>query len=152
MPKRQNNVLPMPCSVELDESGFFRSVAELIQSARHLLEKQVNTAMVVTYFEIGRRIVEREQQGLKRAQYGKKILQRLSDYLTAQLGKGYSVENLKLMRRFYVVYAGRAIGESVITQSADSIGETVFTQFDGKINWSHHILLMRITNPDEKRF
>ena len=124
----------MTNAVDADESVFFRSVAELIQRARHLLEKQVNTAMVVTYFEIGRRIVEREQQGLKRAQYGKKILRGLSDYLTAQLGKGYSVDNLKRMRRFYVVYADGAIGETLIPQSAISIGESVITQFNGKIN------------------
>ena len=159
-----------------DEAGFFRSVAELIRSARHHLEKQVNTTMVVTYFEIGRRIVEQEQQGAKRAQYGKKILQGLSDYLTATYGRGWSLNNLKMMRRFYTVYAERAIGESVfhqsttpigqppVVQSADPIGESVILQsatpigeplvpqFIPGISWKHYILLMRITNPDERRF
>jgi hypothetical protein len=106
-------------SIDTDELEFFRSIAELIQHARCSVEKQVNTAMVITYFEIGRRIVEKEQHGTKRAEYGKKVLQGLSDYLTVHLGKGYSVDNLKLMRRFYVVYS--------------SIGETVFTQFNSNI-------------------
>ena len=87
-----------------DEAGFFLSVAELIRSGRRHLEKQVNTTMVVTYFEIGRRIVEQDQQGAKRAQYGKKILQGLSEYLTATYVRGWSVNNLKMMRRFYTVY------------------------------------------------
>ncbi|MCL2308469.1 MAG: PDDEXK nuclease domain-containing protein [Proteobacteria bacterium] len=124
----------------LDEAAFFQSIAELIQHARRSLEKQVNTTMVVTYFEIGRRIVEREQQGAKRAQYGKKILQGLSDHLTATQGRGWSVDNLKLMRRFYVVYADRVIGEPVVPQ------------FSKPISWKHYILLMRIANPDERQF
>jgi len=85
---------------EPNEAEFFRNIAELIRSARRHLEKQVNTTMVATYFEIGRRIVEQEQQGAKRAQYGKKILQGLSDDLTAMYGRGWSLNNLKTMRRF----------------------------------------------------
>ena len=97
--------------------------------------------MVITYFEIGRRIIEKEQQGAKRAKYGKKIIQGLSDYLTKHLGKGYSIENLKLMRRFYVVY-------STVTP----IGESVITQFNPHITWTHYILLMRIDNLEERSF
>jgi len=123
------------------ESDFFRSIAELIQYAKRNLEKQVNTTMVVTYYEIGRRIIEKEQQGEKRAQYGKKVLQGLSDYLTKHFGKGWSVDNLKLMRRFYVVYS-----------SAVPIGETVFHQFTSGVTWSHYILLTRIDNSDERSF
>jgi len=123
-----------------DESEFFESIAELIQYARCNLKKQVNTTMVVTYFEIGRRIIAKEQQGAKRAQYGKRILHGLSNYLTATHGKGWSVENLKLMRRFYIVYADRAIGESVITQ------------FNPAVTWTHYLQLMRIANSDERSF
>lgn len=139
-------------AVEPGESEFFQSIAELIQHAGRYLEKQVNTTMVATYYEIGRRIVEREQQGAKRAQYGKRILQGLSDYLTAKLGKGFSVDNLKLMRRFYVVYTDQSISETLFAQSIASIGETLFPQFSAKISWSQYILLMRIDNPDERRF
>jgi len=123
------------------ESVFFRSIAELIQYARRSMEKQVNSTMVVTYFEIGRRIIEKEQQGAKRAQYGKKVLQGLSDYLTKHLGKGWSIDNLKLMRRFYVVYS-----------AATPIGESVIPQFNPHITWTHYLLLMRIDNPDERSF
>jgi predicted nuclease of restriction endonuclease-like (RecB) superfamily len=129
-----------PVLNETTESDFFKSIVDLIQYARQKLEKQVNTTMVVTYFEIGRRIIEKEQQGEKRAQYGKKVLQGLSDYLTAKLGKGWSVENLKLMRRFYIVYAKRAIGESLITQ------------FNPSVSWTHYLQLMRITNAEERNF
>ena len=137
---------------EKTETDFFQSIVDLIQYAKRNLEKQVNTTMVVTYFEIGRRIIEKEQQGAKRAQYGKKILQGLSDYLTAKLGKGYSVDNLKLMRRFYVIYSKAVIREPTSTQSLAQIGETLFHQFNPNITWSHYILLTRIDNLEERQF
>lgn len=132
--------VPQPVVSGAAESDFFESIADLIQYARQKLDKQVNTTMVITYFEIGRRIIEKEQQGEKRAQYGKKVLQGLSDYLTKKLGKGWSVENLKLMRRFYTVYVERANGESLITQ------------FNPAVSWTHYLQLMRITKTEERSF
>lgn len=78
----------------------------------------VNIAMVYSYYEVGRMIIEEEQNGEQRAEYGKAILKELSRHLTENLGKGFSVENLKLMRRFYMVY------------SKDRIGQTLSTQFE----------------------
>ena len=142
MGKARKALRPMETSLyNKNESDFFHSIAELIQYAKRGVEKQVNSTMVVTYFEIGRRIIEKEQQGAKRAQYGKKVLQGLSDYLTKHLGKGWSIDNLKLMRRFYVVY-------SAVTP----IGESVITQFNPHITWTHYLLLMRIDNIDERSF
>ena len=125
---------------EQNEHEFFKSVCDLIQQARRSVEKNVNTTMTITYFEIGRRIVEKEQQGEKRAQYGKRILQGLSEYLKASIGKGFSVENLTLMRRFYMTYADNSISQSAITK------------FNPNISWTHYIQLMRIANEDERRF
>ena len=139
----ENNIEIHTPEQSLPESGeldFFKSICELIQQARRSLEKNINTTMTVTYFEIGRRIIEKEQHGEKRAQYGKRILQGLSDYLTANLGKGFSIENLKLMRRFFVIYSKFEIGQSPITQ------------FNSNISWTHYIQLMRISNEDERRF
>ena len=127
-------------SHEHDEAMFFQSISELVKQAQRTLARAVNNTMVVTYYEIGRRIVEREQQGAQRAQYGKRVLQSLSDYLTAELGKGYSVDNLKLIRQFYLAY------------STNAIGETVFHQFSPNIGWSHYIQLMRIKDVNERRF
>jgi len=129
----------MPLS-EPGELEFFKSVCELIRQARRSLEKNINTTMTVTYYEIGRRIIEKEQQGEKRAQYGKRILQDLSDYLTANLGKGFSAENLRLMRQFYLIY------------SSDEISKSPILKFNPNISWTHYIQLMRIANEDERRF
>ena len=76
----------------------------------------LNISMVYSYYEVGRMIVEEEQNGEQRAEYGKAILKELSKRLTESLGKGFSVENLKLMRRFYVIYSKDQIGQKVSTQ------------------------------------
>ncbi len=130
--------------------GFLESVSEVLAQARKNAKTAVNLAMVYAYYEIGRMIVEEEQHGQNRAAYGKQILQELSKYLTAKYGKGYSAENLKLMRRFYNVYLH------------DQIGETVFTQFENLpavstgrkfyLSWSHYLKLMRIDNIEERHF
>ncbi len=140
---------------ELTESAnesvaFFAQVESVLANAQQQAKIAVNRAMVYAYFESGRRIVEQEQKGFNRAEYGKRLLKGLSEHLTKRFGKGYSVDNLKLMRRFYVIYA------------TDQIGETVFTQFKNLpvvstgrrffLSWSHYLVLMRIENPDERRF
>ena len=130
--------------------SFLENVSEVLAQARKNAKTAVNLAMVYAYYEIGRMIVEEEQHGQNRAAYGKQILQELSKYLSEKYGKGYSAENLKLMRRFYNVYLH------------DQIGETVFTQFENLpavstgrkfyLSWSHYLKLMRIDNIDERHF
>ena len=133
----QTRTASLSDSVELE---FFKSIYDLIQHARRSLEKSINTTMTATYYEIGRSIVEKEQQGEKRAQYGKHILQGLSDYLTEKIGKGYSAENLRLMRKFFLFYTAKEISKSPILK------------FNPNISWTHYIHLMRINNEDERRF
>jgi Protein of unknown function (DUF1016). len=138
----QNNKVQItsPFQPQQNELDFFKSVCDLIQRARRSVEKSINTAMIATYYEIGRRIVENEQSGDTRAQYGKRILQDLSEYLTENLGKGFSVENLTLMRRFYIAYVD------------DPISQSLITKFNPNISWTHYVQLMRISNLDERRF
>lgn len=76
-------------------------IAQEIEAARSHVQQTVNRAMVQSYWQIGRLIVEHEQQGDSRAAYGKQQLQRLSAQLTERLGKGFDVTNLRSMRRFY---------------------------------------------------
>lgn len=130
--------------------SFNEEILDLLIQAKNNVKKAVNISMVYTYYEIGRRIIVEEQNGNGRAEYGKHLLHDLADYLTPNFGKGYSADNLKLMRRFYTVY------------SNDKIGETVFPQFENLpstetgrkfyLSWSHYLKLMRITNIDERHF
>ena len=84
---------------------LFQQVVELLQNARQQVLRTVNQTMTITYFEIGRMIVEEEQSGKDRAEYGKQILKGLSQQLTNEFGKGFSVENLDRIRKFYRVYS-----------------------------------------------
>ena len=140
MSEQEKTIINADVSLLPDETDFYKSIADLIRKARRELEKSVNTVMVLTHYEIGKRIIEKEQGGEKRAQYGKRILQDLSDYLTAELGGGFSVDNLKLMRKFYTVYSELQKGESPIPQ------------FSPNISWTHYIQLMRIKDSGERGF
>lgn len=92
-------------SKDLQNKVLFQQVVELLQNARQQVLRTVNSTMVYTYFEIGRIIVEEEQSGKDRAEYGKQILKGLSKQLTNEFGKGFSVENLDRMRKFYRAYS-----------------------------------------------
>ncbi|MBI5417207.1 DUF1016 family protein [Candidatus Poribacteria bacterium] len=92
-----------------DDKTLFREIRELILSARNTVVRNVDTIQVITCFEIGRRIVEHEQQGENRAQYGKALLKELSCRLTKEFGRGFSERNLDYMRKFYLLYKNRIV-------------------------------------------
>ena len=129
---------------------FLEDISEILAQAKKNAKTAVNLTMVYAYYEIGRRIVEKEQQGKSRATYGKQLLKVLSDYLTETYGKGYSAENLKLMRRFFVIYSQDQIGETVFTQFKEL--PTVSTGRRFYLSWSHYLKLMRISNIEERHF
>jgi len=81
-----------------------KEIRDIVQSARRAAARNFNTLQVITNFERGRRIVEFEQKGSKRTEYGKRILLQLSRQLTAEFGRGFSATNLEYMRRFYLDY------------------------------------------------
>ena len=84
--------------------AFLGGVTELLDAARRMSARSVNVIMTLTYWEVGRRLVEFEQQGKKRADYGTALLKTLSTDLTSSFGRGFSVDNLENMRRFYLTY------------------------------------------------
>ena len=99
------------------ERTFLESVGSIMERARQGAKKAVNLSMVYAYFEIGKAIFEKEQQGKSRAGYGTQLLKELSAYLTDRFGKGFSADNLKLMRRFYVVYRNDEMGKQCFPNS-----------------------------------
>ena len=133
---------------------LFENIRSLLVSARQNVLRQVNTAITKTYFEIGRLIVEDEQKGKERAEYGDYTLEEVSSKLTIEFGKGFSVESLQRMRLFYKTYS---ISSTVLTKLSDnqidsgqsvksSIRQTVSAEF--KLSWSHYIFLMRLDEPE----
>ena len=134
----------------IQNETFYNKVIELFQNAKKNLSTAVNMTMVYSYYEAGRMIVEEEQGGKERAAYGKYILKELSQRLTQKFGRGYSYDNLKLMRKFYLVYSKDSIGETPFPQSE----KLPVTQEGRKfyLSWSHYLILMRINNVDERHF
>lgn len=133
--------------VESEES-LFQNIAILIENSRRYVAKVINTAMVYTYYGVGQYIVEYEQYGKSRAEYGKGILKRLSERLTSKYGRGWSVETLKKCRLLYTTYQ---IGSTAQTQSekmvhtSDQIHKFV-------LSWNHYQVIMREKNPLARNF
>jgi len=144
---------------------IFKEIRKLIFSARQAVVRNVDTIQVITNFEIGRRIVEHEQKGSDRAEYGEKILKKLSQVLTKEFGRGFSLTNLKLMRQFYVLYSS-SIGQTVSDQlkkqqipsvklNASQKSQTVSGQLEKPLftlSWSHYVFLTGLDDEDERRF
>ncbi|QEM69629.1 DUF1016 domain-containing protein [Geobacter sp. FeAm09] len=146
---------------------FGSLVAELrslIRTARHTVATTVNTLQVMTNFEIGRRIVEHEQQGAERAGYGELLVQTLAEQLTEEFGRGFSKRNLEYMRRFYLDYADRLprIAQKASAQlntrdiplqpSEQSVTHQNPQKPSFALSWSHYVLLLTIRNPEERSF
>lgn len=121
--------------IENTADSIYSKIEELLSSARQKVVQSVNKTMVYTYYEIGKIIVEYEQGGKERAEYGKKLLKNISKKLSGTFGKGFSVDNLENMRKFYLVY---------------SKSETVSRKF--QLSYSHYLKLIRIQNIDERNF
>jgi len=141
----------------LQSKELLQSISALLENARKKVAVAVNQTMVLTYFEIGRMIVEDEQNGENRAEYGKTVLKELSVHLTERFGKGFSSTNLKQMRQFYISYSIRQTLSDEL-QNADyqdfdiskiTSGKS-FPQFN--LSWSHYLKLMRINDVNERKF
>ncbi len=123
---------------------FFDKITSLLHNARESVVHTINKTMVYTYFEIGRIIVEEEQKGKERAEYGKYLLKELSIRLNSEFGKGFSVTNLQQMKNFFLVYGKQQ------TLSVKSEKQLFFEKIN--LSWSHYLKLMRIDNKDERNF
>lgn len=147
-------------------NSLFDRISTIIENARHIIVSTINTSEVYAKYEIGRYIVEYEQQGQYRAKYGQSVLKNLSDRLSERFGKGWSLETLKKCRFFYNVYSSEQIGSTLPTQlfpdkhtQSQSTILTNGNHIDStnpnllfSLSWSHYLILMRIDNPDARKF
>ena len=150
---------------------LFSRIASLIETSRARVVTAVNVSEVYTKYEIGRYIIEDEQGGSIRAQYGKKVLKELSEKLTRRFGDGWSVDTLEKCRKFYHIYMISATpSRKLATDTSFNISETVLRKLQSTdteetasnidtisaprfiLSWSHYIVLMRVTNPEARSF
>lgn len=150
-----------------DLAPLIAEVRHLIQSARRGVASVVDTFQVLTNFEIGRRIFEHEQKGEKRAAYGAEVLKELSARLTEEFGKGFSVSNLQLMRKFFLENQTRIQQQPAVKlaptenpQTSPAISTPVGIQqppaakFHNPftLSWTHYVELLPIKDPHERSF
>ncbi|MGL5202665.1 PDDEXK nuclease domain-containing protein [Cetobacterium sp.] len=124
------------------KDNLYHDIKALLENARKKVLSTVNSTMTLTYFLIGKKIVEEEQNGELRAEYGKELIKNLATKLTKEFGKGFTVRNLELIRKFYMTYS-----EDEKTKSVISFSENPF-----KLSWTHYIRLVRIQNVEERSF
>jgi len=110
---------------------FYNKVVDLLKEARISVVRTINKTMVYTYIEVGRIIVEEEQKGKSRAEYGKELLKELSNRLVREFGKGFSVTNLQQMRQFYLTYEKQQT-LSVKSEKAQRLSDKF------NLSWSHY--------------
>ncbi|USD67706.1 PDDEXK nuclease domain-containing protein [Vibrio sp. SCSIO 43136] len=120
-------------SSELNHTALLSDIKQVIEQARGQVKQAVNSAMVQAYWQIGYLIVEQEQHGSNRAEYGKAQLKQLSQQLTQEFGKGFDVTNLRTMRRFYLAFEKR-----------DAVRL--------ELSWTHYRTLLRVENPSARQW
>ncbi len=138
--------------MELSKSNnqLFGKILDLLNESRKFVVTSINQSIVLTYFEVGRLIVEDEQKGKERAKYGKAVLKELSQKLTKEFGKGYSVYNLERMRNFYLSYKKRITGiekpASLMRKSNDEKSAMLMRKFESpfKFSWTYYLHLLKI--------
>lgn len=146
-------------SVDRVYLGLVNDLSGLLEAARKSSARAVNAVMTFTYWEIGRRIVEFEQGGEERANYGARLLERLSVDLTERFGRGFSRQNVHSMRQFYLSYPAPEIrqtvsGESSAESRPAGIPQTVSAESGPtfQLPWSHYVRLLSIENPLAREF
>ena len=157
-------------SSDLRKTTFFEEVRAILRQAQQRAYGAVNSAMVEAYWQIGRRIVEEEQKGQERADYGKNLLRDLAKQLTDEFGKGYSVRNLEYMRKFFLTYRYHTLISQTLsaklaspeltehdshTSSVPTAAEPLTVSYPKRLlplSWSHYVLLLGIANEAERSF
>lgn len=123
-------------TTNIQESQFYAEIKELLLQARSRAYMAVNSIMSQTYWQIGKRIVEQEQKGSCRAEYGSRLIKRLAQSLAADFGDGLSVANLKNFRRFYLTYPDQEKSYTLCSL----------------LSWSHIRLIMRCDDELERQY
>lgn len=150
---------------------LYARIRQLVLDARRAVSRAVDTCQVMASFEIGRHIVEHEQQGAQRAEYGKQVLKELAHQLTGEFGRGFSRSNLEYMRKFFLIYRDRLpdksqmpSGKSQLASQHKSqmpsgtlpegapIGQQAAAQLPFRLGWSQYVFLIGIKSNEERDF
>lgn len=131
---------------------LYEEIKTILHEARHSAYRAVNFAMVIGYWEIGKRIVEAEQGGSSKATYGLRLLKDLSKKLTEEFGKGFTETNLKYFRQFYLSFPGVEISHATGDKSGNNNLPQKSHALRGELSWTHYRLLLKVENTSARDF
>jgi predicted nuclease of restriction endonuclease-like (RecB) superfamily len=142
--------------MEISKGGLYADIKSILEQAKGKAIIAVNFSMVIAYWEIGKRIVEDEQQGNERAAYGESVLKELSKKLSADFGKGFTVVNLENFRKFYQSYAVRRKLDEPKSDAVRRISEeetsSIASTLRRELSWTHYRLLMRVEDEAARNY
>jgi predicted nuclease of restriction endonuclease-like (RecB) superfamily len=152
-----------PAALPAGYAGIHGGIVELLDAAHQAAARSVNALMTASYWEIGRRIVEAEQQGKRRAGYGEQLMERLSTDLTAQFGRGFGVNNLENMRRFFLAYPVSEISQTLSGKLDNELPDETSQTVSGKLSlaelaqvftlpWSAYVRLLVVKDDHARQF
>lgn len=128
------------------KKNLYNDIKQILENARHASIRAVNFSMVLAYWQIGKRIVEEEQAGAKKAGYGDNLLDELEELLTNEYGKGFSATNLRYFRQFYLTFP---IHHAV----SDELKKTSISHaLRGELSWTHYRLLLKVENEAARNY
>ncbi|MDX2190428.1 MAG: PDDEXK nuclease domain-containing protein [Bacteroidota bacterium] len=151
----------------ISNNSLVQDIKILIEEARKSVVRNINTTMLLTHFEIGRMIVEEEQQGKEKAEYGKELIKHLSEELTKEFGKGYSQRNIFYFRQFFLTYEQRILQSLIAKSTKESKTQSLIAKLEltktnseeaanalriFELSWTHHLLLMKVEKEEERNF
>ena len=116
--------------IEKSEATFVNDIKTIIRNGRQAAYSAVSAVMTETYWNIGKRIIEQEQQGKTRAEYGKHLIDMLADELTKEFGEGFSARYLRQFRKFYTIFPDSEIWKSRFPN----------------LTWTHYLAVLRVQN------
>ena len=150
MAKRRKSRAATPDSPHYD--NLVSAISALVDRARRSTARAVNVVLTRTYWEVGRHIVEFEQDGKKRAPYGDVLLERLSRDLTLRLGRGFGAANLSQMRKFYELWPTDRILQTLSEKLTDAVDQANKESFLFPLPWSHYVKLLSLEKPEARNF
>lgn len=143
---QDKSVVPRQPNNESDV--LYERIAIVIRKARMSVMRTVDVTMVKTYWYIGSYIVEEEQDGEKRARYGKELLKTISVKLNQEFGRGFGIDTLENSRKFYLTYSASSDEKSdTMCRKLDDM-----PKFNPNLSWSHYRALMRVSRPEARQF
>lgn len=134
-----------------EEQRFIKDLKAIVAQCRQKAYSAINMSQVIMNWNIGRRIVEQEQGGKARAQYGKYVVSLASKELTAEFGRGFSESNIRSFRRFYLEFRCLPIQQALPAESETSIGQALSAQLP-RLSWTHYERLMRVDNLEARNW